>query len=61
MVDEDEHRPRPIASSISPQDDYVQRWLAQTTHEVGVLSNAGLGSRKENGRSAFAFLINVFS
>jgi hypothetical protein len=61
MGDEGEHRPRPAAPSISPQDDYVQRWLAQTTHEVGVSSNAGLGSRKENGRSVLAIPINVLS
>ena len=54
MRDEDDHGPRPTASSISPQDDYVQRWLAQTKQEVDVPSNAGLGSRKENGRSALA-------
>ena len=54
--DEHGHDARSTASGRLPQDDYVQRWLAQTTQEVEVPSNAGLGSRKENGRVHLQFL-----
>ena len=56
MRDERGHGARSTASGRLPQDDYVQRWLAQTTQEVEVLLNAGLGCRKENGRVHLQFL-----
>jgi hypothetical protein len=52
---------RSTASSRLPQDEYVQRWLAQITPEVDVPSNAGLGSRRGNGRVHLQSLsISVF-
>jgi hypothetical protein len=56
MRDERGHSARSTASGRLLQDDYVQRWLAQTTQEVEVPSNAGLSSRKENGRVHLQFL-----
>jgi hypothetical protein len=61
MRDERGHGTRSKASGRLPQDEYVQRWLAQTIQEVDVPSNAGLGSRNENGRLHLQYLsINVF-
>lgn len=50
----------PTASGVSTQDDYVQRWLAHTMHELDVTSNVGLGSFKGIGRSALVISLNVF-
>jgi hypothetical protein len=61
MKHERGHGARSTASDRLLQDDYVQRWLAQTTQEVDVLSNKGLVFRKENGRSHLQSLSsNVF-
>jgi hypothetical protein len=61
MKADSEPRPRPMASVMSTQDDYVQRWLAQTTHEDEGKANAELGSRKENCRNTLAIHIAMFS
>jgi len=61
MRDERGHGARSPTSGRLPHDDYVQRWLAQTIQEVDVPSNAGLDSRKENGRLHLQSLsINMF-
>lgn len=50
MRDEDEYHLGATAFSRLPQDDFVHKWLAQTTLEDHLPLNAEDGSRKKNGR-----------
>jgi hypothetical protein len=54
--DENGHGARSKSSNRPPQDDHVQRWLEQTTHEIDMQLTAGLGSGNENGEIALAAL-----